>query len=340
MSVARLRRNVLKESTVGIIGSLGDPLGRSGSWMSGADFTFQTTRFQGDKNFLVGGWGLLTDRSDLTGDRSAFGFKIDYPNDLWDIALTYARIGGDFDPSLGFVPRRGVHYLRAGMTFAPRPRNGWLRQMFNEFYLTYIAGLNGEWQSYSLLTAPINWRLESGDRFEVNFYPQGEQLTEPFEIAEGVDIPAGKYHFIRYRLEAELAAKRRLNGQLTWWFGTFYEGRLHELIAEINWNPSQLITFEFGGVRNIGRLPWGDFEQTLAGLRVRFNVTPDLQLNSFLQYDTESRQLGWNARMHWIFSPLGDAFLVFNNNTVDSPGNGWALQSRQVVVKVRYNFRL
>ena len=112
MGVVRVRQNVLKESTVGFIGSVGDPLDRSGSWMSGGDFTFQTTSLGGDKNFLVGVWGLYTEREDLTEDSSAFGLKVDYPNDKWDAALTYSRIGEDFDPSLGFVPRKGVHFLR------------------------------------------------------------------------------------------------------------------------------------------------------------------------------------------------------------------------------------
>ena len=76
-------------------------------------------------------------------------------------------------------------------------------------------------------------------------------------------IPAGKYHFRRYRLEAELAAKRKLNGQLTWWFGTFYGGNLQELEASVNWNPASILTFEFVGTHNIGRLPYGNFDQTL-----------------------------------------------------------------------------
>jgi hypothetical protein len=346
MGVVRVRQNVFRESSVGFIASAGDPQGRGGAWMSGGDFTFQTTRLRGDKNFLAGAWGLLNNRDDLPADhqpasRSALGFKVDYPNDRWDCALLYARIGEDFDPSLGFVPRRGVHYFSTGLTFAPRPDNGWLRQMFHELYLTYVAGLDGRWQTYRVFSAPINWRLESGDRIEANYSPQGEQLTEPFEIAEGVEIPAGQYHFSRWRLETEFAAKRRLNGQVSWWFGSFYEGKLHEIEVEANWNPSQLVTFELSAVRNIGSLPWGDFDQKLAGLRVRFNVTPDLQLNSFLQYDTEDGSLGWNARLHWIFSPLGDVFLVFNHNTLDSQNNGSRLlQSRQVVLKARYNFRV
>lgn len=341
MGVMRVRQNVLRESSVGFIASFGDPLNREGSWMSGADFTFQTTRFNGDKNFIAGAWALYTERADLMDDKSAFGFKIDYPNDKWDAALVYSRIGAQFDPSLGFVPRKGVHYMRLGTTFAPRPKWPWVRQMFNQLFGTYIRDIDGDWQSYNVFTAPINWQLESGDRIEMNIRPTGENILIPFEIAENVTIPEGEYHFMRYRLEAEFAAKRRLNGQATWWFGTFYEGRLDELELQLNWNPNALLGLEFNGVRNIGRLPWGDFEQTLVGSRVRFNVNSDLQLNSYLQYDTVSRTLGVNLRVHWIFSPLGDVILVFNHNTFDDDiANNWVLQNQQILLKVRYNFRL
>lgn len=340
MGVARIRRNVFKESSIGIIASAGDPLGRKDSWMSGADFTYQTTSFNGDKNFLVGAWGLFTNREDLSGDRSSYGFKVDYPNDRWDVAAVYSRIGKQFDPSLGFVPRQGVHYSSVGGTFAPRPEAPWLRQMFYQLYITHIKNISGPWQSYSVFTAPFNWRLESGDRVEANIRPVGENILSPFDIAEDVTIPADEYHFMRYRLEAEFAAKRRVSGMATWWFGSFYDGTLDEFELSMNWNPSALLGFEFSGIRNVGRLPFGDFEQTLAGLRVRFNVTPNLQLNSYLQYDTDSRIMGLNARVHWIFSPLGDIFLVFNHNTLNQVNQDWQLQNQQVLLKVRYNFRL
>ncbi len=340
MGVMRIRQNVFKESSVGFIASVGDPLGRDGSFMSGLDFTYQTTRFNGNKNFIAGAWALYADREDLMGDRSAFGFKLDYPNDKWDLSLTYSRIGEEFDPSLGFVPRRGVHVSRLGAVYAPRPDWPFVRQMFNELFATYIKGIDAEWQSYSVFMAPVNWRLESGDRIEMNVRPIGENITEPFEIADGVTIPVDKYHFMRYRLEAQFAAKRRLNGQASWWFGSFYDGTLDELELELNWNPSSLMGFEINGVRNIGRLPWGDFDQTLVGMRVRFNVTSDLQLNAYGQYDTDSRTLGINARVHWIFSPLGDVFLVFNHNTFNDLTDRWTLQNEQILLKVRYTFRL
>ncbi len=340
MGVFRVRQNILKESSFGFIGTVGDPLNRDGSFMSGADFAYQTTRFNGDKNFIAGIWGLYTNREDLLSDKSALGFKLDYPNDKWDLALTYSRIGKDFDPSLGFVPRRGIEYYRFGGTYAPRPDLPWIRQMFHEVFASYIKSISGPWQSYNVFTAPINWRLESGDRIEANINPTGENIFESFEIVDGIVIPQDEYHFIRYRIEAQYAAKRRLNGQASWWFGSFYNGWLDEYELELNWNPSSLLTFEFSGVRNVGHLPWGDFTQTLAGLRIRLNINSDLQLNSYLQYDTDSRTLGINARVHWIFSPFGDIFFVFNHNTFNDITDRWQVENQKLLLKVRYNFRV
>jgi Domain of unknown function (DUF5916) len=339
MGVVRVRQNIMKESSAGIIGTFGDPIGRDGSYMGGVDFTYQTTSFHGDKNVLIGVTGLYTDRADLDGDQTAFSFKFDYPNDLWDISLTYIRIGDAFDPSLGFVPRKAMNNYRLGVTYAPRPEWPWVRQMFNELFLSYITDLKGNWESYRAFAAPINWRLESGDRFEANIVPTGERLTEPFKIAEEVTIPVGEYQFMRYRLEMAFAAKRKINGQATWWFGTFYDGILNTYELEVNWNPLKVLTFEFSGIRNVGSLPYGNFDQILVGGRVRLNVTPDLQLNSFVQYDTDSKAVGMNMRLHYIFLPLGDLFVVYNHNTVQNLNQEWQLHSSQLIVKVRYTFR-
>ena len=339
MGVVRVKQNILRESSIGFIGSFGDPENRSSSAMGGVDFTYQTTRFKGDKNFLVGVSAMFTDRDELEGDQSAYFVKVDYPNDIWDVAVSYLRVGESFDPSLGFIPRKGINYWRLGATYAPRPDWKWVRQMRNQLFATYYTDLNGNWESYRIFTAPINWRLESGDRIEANYMPQGEQLIEPFEIVDGVVIPAGKYHFTRYRLEAELAAKRKFSGLFSWWFGTFYDGHLDKLEASIAWNPSSLLNFESVVEHNIGRLPFGDFDQTLTGLRVRYNASPDLQLNSFVQYDTDNKNLGVNARIHWIFHPQGDLFLVFNHNTHDLEDR-WELISQQILLKLRYNFRM
>jgi Domain of unknown function (DUF5916) len=338
LGVLRLKRNVLGESWVGFLGTAGDPLGRDGSWLGGVDLTYHTSRLGGDKNFLVGLWGLALGREDVAGDRTAVGLSVDYPNDRWDAFLAYKRIGEGFQPSLGFVPRPGIQRFDLSADFQPRP--GWrrVRQMFFELGATLVTDLSGRWESYRIRAAPVNWRLESGDRIELNVAPAGERLTAPFEIAEGVAIPPGPYGWWRYRVEVEAAAKRRLSGQLTWWFGGFYGGTLHEIAAQSAWTPSPLVTFLLTAEVNLGRLPQGDFDQELFGVKARLNLSPDLQLDSFVQYDNRSRSVGTNTRLRWTFDPRGELFVVYNHN-LRRIEDRFRLDSNELLVKLRYTLR-
>ncbi len=88
----------------------------------------------------------------------------------------------------------------------------------------------------------------------------------------------------------------------------------------------------------MGRLPQGDFTQELLGTRVRVNVSPDFQINSFVQYDNESRSFGTNTRLRWTFDPFGDLFVVYNHNVADF-GNRWGRESNQLLVKAQYAVR-
>jgi hypothetical protein len=339
MAVARVKQNLWSESWAGAIATAGDPLARPGSWLAGADFTYATSRFHGDKNFLAGAWALATRRDGLGRDASAHGFKIDYPNDLWDIALTYKRIGRDFDPSIGFVPRPAVHLYNLSVNNRTRLSSGPIQQMLHEFQPFVATDLSGRWESYEVFFAPVNWRFRSGDRFEFNVNPAGERLLEPFEIADGVSIAPGSYHWRRYRLEVSTAQKRRLYSQVTWWFGPFYDGDLDQFVWSGAWNPAPLFTVEFSGERNIGRLGAGRFTQTLVGSRLRVNVSPDLSIASYVQYDTDSRSLGTNTRLRWTLLPVADLFIVYNHN-VRSLLDRFRLDSNQLLVKLQYAWRL
>lgn len=339
MGAFRVRRNVFSESTLGAIATFGDPTGAGGSWLAGADFTYQTSHFRGSKTLQAGVWGLATDREGLTGDKTAFGAGVAYPNDTWDLALTWVRMGDGFDPAMGFVPRVGYNKLSLSVENRVYPESlPWLRTMFHEFRPNAYWGLDGRWQSYRIFTAPVNWQFESGDRLELNVNPEGEQLDEPFEIADGVTIPTGAYHYVRYRAELELAAKRPVSGQLTWWTGSFYDGHLDQYEGTLRIKPSELFYVELDGTRNVGDLPVGDFTQTVLGVRGVLNFSSDLQLTSLIQYDDESDALGTNTRLRWTFDPLGDLFVVYNYNVVDRLDR-WALDSTQLMVKVQYAFR-
>ena len=215
---------------------------------------------------------------------------------------------------------------------------GPLQQLTHEFQTQVATDLAGRWESYQVFMAPVNWRFRSGDRFEFNVVPVGERLIEPFEIVDGVDIDSGAYHWRRYRLEAGTARKRRLYTQATWWFGRFYDGDLDQYQWVGAWNPTPLLTIEFSGERDVGRLRAGDFVETVVGTRARVNVSPDLNVSSYVQYDTTTRSVGVNTRLRWTFKPVADLFVVYNHNVRDRLDR-WRLESNQLLVKLQYAFR-
>lgn len=338
LGAVRVRRNVLAESAVGLVATMGDPRGGA-AWTAGVDATFRTSRLFGSKNFLVGAWILGAGGDSVRwGDRAAWGLKVDYPNDLIDFALTWKRIGDRFDPALGFVPRRGVHLLSVGGVLAPRPGRLGIRQLFIEQRLTLAADLDGRWESYRFSAVPVNLRFESGDAVEASIAPQGERLLAPFEVEDGVVIPPGTYRFVRYGVEVESASRRALSVDLQWDFGGFYTGRLHEVEIGVDWRPGPGIDLGVDLEWNVGRLPGGRFETTLVGARFRYGITPDLELNSFVQYDTDSKDLGSNSRLRWIVSRAAEVFVIYNHNVANRLDR-WAFESNQLAAKLRLALR-
>ena len=215
--VARVSQNVLAESKVGVIFTDGSPTGAKNS-LAGFDAVYQTSRLFGDKNFLAGGWFVYNWNDRTEGRREGFGFKIDYPNDLWDIAASYNSYGDALEPGVGFLPRPGVQVFTLGANYMPRPEKGFVgravRQFFYEFRASFTWDLQGLLETRRIFTAPLNLQTESGEHFEFNIVPNYDRLPEDWEVADGVVLPAGAYTFTNYAVQFETASHRPWGGRV------------------------------------------------------------------------------------------------------------------------------
>jgi hypothetical protein len=351
MGAIRVKQNILEESSVGMIATFGDQQGRADSWMGGADFTYQTSGFMDDKNLLVGVWGLLTDREHLSGDKSSYGFGVAYPNDLVDVNFSSTRIGDGFDPSLSFVSRKGVDIWNLDAIFNPRPTWPGVRQITQETnFKLFNTPNNSSWTSYELSARPLDVLFEDGDNLEFAVEPQGDRPTDTFSISDGVDLPPGSYEWTRFLVGAHAAPRRRVSGDLTLEAGDYYNGDLTTLTAGLTLRSS-FVSLEGSFERSTGTLTTVTdvagrdafvvkrIKEALIGVRIAFNASPDLQLTSFTQYDTDSRELGSNNRLRWTFASQGDLFVVYNHNLTRKPDNSWQFLSSELPVKLQYTWR-
>ncbi|HWY45184.1 MAG TPA: carbohydrate binding family 9 domain-containing protein [Candidatus Sulfotelmatobacter sp.] len=333
---------------VGTIFTNGDPAGFRRNTLVGADAVWRTSKFRGHKNLLLGAWSATTQGDVGPGSKIGWGFKIDYPNDLWDCATSINQYGEALQPLIGFLPRQGVRRTAASCNFQPRPsKDGpfrWVRQEFFENEYVRYTDPKGIVESWEYFMAPVNLRFETGDRFEFNWNPHGETLIVPFEVAPGVIIPPGSYDFTRWRLEAQTSEHRPLQFGTTTWFGTFFNGHLTQWENNLRWtSPRGKVQLDLETENDFGHLPVGRFVQRLWSARAAYAWSQSLVLSSFVQYDTESQNIGTNTRLRWTIKPGNDLFVVWNRGwqrIVTDPRVSIVPENDLIAIKLRWTFRL
>ena len=310
--VARVSRNLFQQSWVGGILTHGDPSGSGGNTLIGGDARFATSTFLGNKNLSLDLFLLGTEDGASGARDGAGGFRIDYPNDRWDVALNWRQIGDRFQPALGFVPRTGIRKTDSFIAFQPRPERWGIRQFFFEANPVAVTNLQNRLESWSVFTAPFNVRTESGEHLEWDYIPMFEHLEQAFEISPGVVIPPGSYPWTRYRAEVNTATKRRWVVDAAWWWGGFYGGTLQQLEFGATLKPSRYVALSVQAGRNSVALPEGSFQTDILTLKADYNLTPNLSWANLAQYDNESRVAGLQSRFRWILQPGNDLFLIIN----------------------------
>jgi len=344
----RISYDVNQNLRIGTLVTHGDPEVLRNNTLAGIDAVWRTSKFLGNKNLQFGAWTATTQGDLGPGSKIGWGLTADFPNDLLDCSASINQYGEAFEPLLGFLPRPGTRRTSSFCAYQPRPsKTGpfrWIRQEFFENQYVRYTDPQGILESWEYFMAPINVRFETGDRFEFNWNPHGEILLAPFEVAPGVTIPVGSYEFTRYRLEAQTSSHRPLQFGNTTWFGTFFDGHLTQWEDYVKWtSPKGRVQVEVDVENDFGHLPEGNFVQRLWQVQGTYAWTPNLLLSTFVQYDTESQNIGTNTRLRWTIKPGNDLFIVWNRGwqrLIPDPHEVSIVpQSDLITVKLRWTFR-
>jgi hypothetical protein len=336
----RVSRNILAQSWVGLIATRGNPDGTGDNSLLGADVRLATSRFRGNKNLSLDLWAMRTDDETVHRADRAYGGRVDYPNDLWDVSLNFKHVGEAFRPALGFLPRAGINKLSSGIAFQPRPGRWGIRQLFFELDPEYVTNLRGRVESWRVFTAPFNARTESGEHLEWNWMPQFEHLDAPFELTEGIVIPPGSYRFTRYRAEVNTAEKRPWVLDLALRYGGFYDGDLTELEAAFTLKPSSHLHLQVALELNDVSLREGAFRAQVYAVELDYNFSPNVTWANLVQYDSESRLLGAQSRFRWTLRAGNDLFVVLNRGWEKREVDGVLLPVYdRGSLKAQYTFR-
>jgi hypothetical protein len=338
---ARVSRRVFEQSSVGVIATAGNPSAELANYVGGVDFKFRTNQLAGDKIFAAD-VNVLGSFSEGAGGGEqgdyAYGVNLYYPNEIWDSELHYLEIGTNFNPALGFVPRRGIRSLEyeLGRTWRSQKRS-WFRTWETGGAVEMITRTSGELDSARIAFTPIDLELESTDEITLRITHDLDWPRKGFELAD-VMVPAGQYSWTKARLAVETTSTRPVWVEAALQTGEFYDGWRNVIESEVEWNPSKHFRFNLHYQYNQVDLSGGHFDAHVGSLGMNWNVTPDLGWSALAQYDSISNALGFNSRIRWEYKPGSTIYFVLNQSLLAQDG-GPLLEASDLTLKADATFR-
>ncbi|HET9314624.1 MAG TPA: sugar-binding protein [Vicinamibacteria bacterium] len=311
----------------------------------GADGLF---RVHGDEYLTLKWAGTLDDADPADADavsRSLFNVRWQRRTQR---GLSYnfegLRVGRDYEPGLGFLPRSDVTTANAsGNWYFFTDKHRYFRRVypgalaFQTFRNRDRVLESGMWAAW------VQWDTKAGGGGWVEPKVFHENVRTPFRVGD-VTIPAGSHTFADLQVVFTMPAGARLRTDVDARAGTFFDGTRQQVIVTPTWNASRHL--ELGGGYQLTRLRFpargqGD-DIHLARLQVRAALDARASANAFVQYNSTTDRVDLNVRLRYNFAEGTDLWLVYDEGLVtdrlELPG---ALReplsaSRAIILKCTY----
>ena len=307
----------------------------------GADFELATSRFRGSQNLQFSGFYARTPVAGARASRddAIYGLRLNYPNDLWNARVSYRVVERNANPAVGFIERADYRRLNPVIRFGPRPRNHrFIRQVSMETWSEFLTDTSGALLGRAFRFTVADVALHSGDGASFQISPSYEVLERDFPIG-GTTLPRGNdYQYTRYAANLTTATRRMLSAIATVETGTFYSGHRRDLSASVTVRPRPGVLATLTAEQNHVDLPDTVFTTRILRALVNTQFGPFVSLANNLQYDSESRVLGWQVRFRWILTPGNDIYFVTLNNWLED-GSRYRVLDRSTSTKLVFTQR-
>ena len=331
-SVLRLRRDILRRSSVGMIAT--------GRWPAIAGHGENATAgVDADLRFFDNVQAnLYWARSSSPGRHGAdtsYRGRFNYGGDRYGFELDRVVVESNFNPEIGFVSRTDFALSSVAARFSPRLRQGRLvRRLTWQGNLEYISDARGRILEDRTISGRFGIEFNSSDQVNITAARRFERLPFDFAISPGVIAPAGEYTYDTLSASYGTAQQRMVSGNLSASYGSFLGGTRSSVRYRGRIGFSAHVGIEPNVELNWVNLPSGDFTARLFGLRVALTPTARLGFSTLTQFNPSANSLTSSARMRWEYTPGSELFVVYSDGRDTATRRYPELQNRSVAIKV------
>ena len=307
-TVVRVKKDIFSRSEIGGIIVNKDSEGPEFNRTYGVDSSFNFF------NYLdINAYALKTESENDSDEDYAGSVSALWRDDFWIIGASHMRVGEEFNPEVGFVPRTGMNKTRGqvGMTQRPRGRIPWVREFNPGVGFDYITNPENDLESRSIQTDFFTV-FNDASSIRIGYDMIFERLEEDFEIRDGINIPVGDYNWNEFAVSYRSDMSKKFGFSGSYSTGGFWGGDRNQYRAGLQYQPSYKFTSEVNMTRNVVDLPAGAFTVDLVGINANYSFSKRMFLNALIQYNSEENEMVSNIRYNFMPKPLSDLYLVYN----------------------------
>jgi hypothetical protein len=330
-SVLRLRRELLRRSSLGVIATGRWPAAnaRDANGTIGVDASL---RFFANVEADV--FWARTSSAGRDGDDASYRGRFSYGGDRYGFDVDHVTVGRNFNPEVGFVRRPDLSSTTMGARFSPRlRRNRLVRRLSWGGDFEYNTDARRTTVEDRTVAGSFAVEFNSSDQLSMNVTRQYEFLPIDFPIAEAVTVTRGGYSTVAFNSAYTLGGQRPVSGSVSGGYGAFYDGTRTSAGYSGRLSFSPRLIAEPALTWNWVRLPQGDFTARLVGTRLSVTPTPRLAIGGFVQFNPGARMLSASARLRWEYTPGSELFVVYSDGRDTSRPGFPGLVNRSFVVK-------
>jgi hypothetical protein len=317
-TVARTSRELRNRSSIGamfINRSATGTLARPDDW----NRTFGTDARVGiGEHVSLAGFAARTQTPGLRGREYAWNVDSDYDNGVHQLSFEHGVTGESFNPEVGYREIGvGENYRRTSVRAQEVMRQAKIRGWGFREFLPHVNYTRYDYLEGGLNTADLHvdnhWDWENGNFVTVALNGTWDGIREPFQVFPGIIVPPGDHGGLRMTMRANSDRRKWLYGRVQWDKGRFLTGdQSSPTVQMIIRDGGRFALDTTWNYRSI-TLPQGSFHTNLGNMRVTYNFTPSVFVQSLLQYNDRTDRWSTNLRFHWLETAGTGVFAVFNN---------------------------
>ena len=276
----------------------------------------------GNDNTLSG-FLAKTDSPDFDSDDYAGRLRFNRNTQSLTQSYGYTKVGGNFNPEVGFLSRRNYEKVDAMLFHRRRPEDyfGIFEIRPHTYYRAFFDETgyyqSGFWHVDNHIEWHNGWEIHTG----INLTHEG--VKKAFQINPGTYVPPGDYDHKESQLVLMTDNRKSLYFEWKSYIGGFYGGDRRSLETKANYRLGDAFTAALTwSHNNIDMKPFadndglsasrGDFKVNVARLRMSYSITPKMQIQMLVQSDDRKDLLATNLRFSWLQDANSGLYIVYN----------------------------